>query len=359
MRLSVLLALPLAACPLFAVACSAPSDHAGTPPNPTTSAATISVPEAAPETTTSSATETTPEPDPGPPAPPKPETSTYPDLVDTPGDARLAPACESLKANEASRARQALSKVVPDIDVSGTLDVKMAAHALLARACQSLGDTKCAAAHYQTVRELWKDPTASEKTIRGGDGDEAVKLKRLGRALNAMGEALFYAAEEKRLLADKEKMPEYKGAGKKEDVIKHINTKVIPWIKARRTRVEEAEKAYLAIVSLQPLPPPRWVISAASRVGDMWGSFATQFRQTPVPAEWKKTGPVPGVPGLTYEELRSTYYAKIDEASEPMMTRARGAFKTCQDMSKKYSYTDAFTKRCDDWMNKNAPAQTP
>lgn len=350
------IALVAAASSILAAACSAPSDHAGTPASPTSTAIVVSVPDPAPATASSSEPAPDPTTEPGPPAPPKPESSTYADLVDAPGDARLTAGAESLKSNEANRARQALSKVMPDIDVSGSLDAKMAAHALLGRACQSLGDAKCAAAHYQTVRELWKDPAAGQKAIEADGGDDGAKIKRLGRALNAAGEALYYAAEEKRLLAENEKMPEYKGSGKREAVLKHVNTKVAAWVKARRKAVEEAEKAYSAIVALQPVPPPRWVLSASSRVGELWGSFARQFRSTPVPGEWKKNGAVPGTPGLTYEELRTAYYTAIDEASEPMMARARAAYKTCQDLSAKYAYTDALTKRCDDWLSKNTPA---
>ena len=48
----------------------------------------------------------------------------------------------------------------------GSLDVKMAAHALLGRACAGLKDANCAAAHYETVRAPWKDPAAATKAER-------------------------------------------------------------------------------------------------------------------------------------------------------------------------------------------------
>lgn len=338
--------------------CSGSAEPASAPPPPTSTGA-VAVPTADPEPVATTDPTAEPTADPGPAVPPPPKSSGYRDLTDSPGDARLAEGIESLKAGEANRARQAFSKVLPDIDVSGSLDVKMAAHVLLARACQSAGDAKCAAAHHKTVRELWKDPAAGAKSIEALGGDDTTKLQRLGRALSAVGESLFYAAEEKRLEVEKEKAPEYKGSGKKDDVLKHINTKVAAWIKARRAKIDEAEKAYTAIVALQPVPPPRWVVDASSRVGQMWGAFAREFRATPVPKEWKQNGPIPGLNGYTWDELREAYYAAIDEAAAPILLRARAAFTSCQGMSKRYAYSDDLSRACDDWLVKNAPSASP
>ncbi len=198
-------------------------------------------------------------------------------------------------------------------------------------------------------------PGGGPEVLDALGGDEPAKLQRMGRALNAAGEALFYVAEEKRLEADKEKAPEYKGAGKKEDVLKHINTKVATWMKTKRAKIEEAEKAYTAILSLQPVPPPRWVIDAGARVGQMWGKFTAEFRSTPVPKEWKQVGPIPAAPNMTWEDLKNAYYEAIDEASEPMKTRARAAFTSCQSMSRKFAYADDLSKSCDTWLEKNTP----
>ena len=339
---------------MIAAACSSVADPKVAPASSTSTAVVVA---ATAEPTAIASSEPAPEAtaEPGPPPPPKPEGSTYLDLVDAPGDARLDAAAEARKGGEAKRARQMLSKVVSEIDVNGTLDVKMAAHALLGRACQSTGDAKCAAAHYQTVRDLWKDPETAKKAVESAGSDDKDKMKRLARALNAEGEALFYVAEEKRLLAEKAKMPEYTGPGKLDSVATHLRTKVAPWIAERRKRIDDAEKAYVAILQIQPVPPPRWVISAGARVGDMYARFVAQFRQTPVPADWKKDGTIPGTT-MTYEELRKEYYTRVDEAAEPYRRQAIGAFKKCQEMSKKYQYSDALSKQCDDWLARNAPS---
>jgi len=295
------------------------------------------------------------QPEPAPPSPPPPVV----DLVDSPGDTRLDPAAGFIKAGQHLKARGNLTKALPDIDKSGSLDVKMAAHALLGRACSALPDAKCAAEQYALVRAAWKDPVAALKELDAGGGDDKAKSDRLRRALNAAGEALFHAAEEKRLAADKERFPAYTGNGDQESVKKHVNTKVAAWVTKRRTLLEEADKAYLAVKDLQPVPPPQWVVASAARVGQMWGKFVAEFRASPIPREWMGTGVLPGTT-IPREEVRASYYRAMDDAAAPQRATVRAAFKVCQEMSQKFGIKDEYSKSCDSWLAKNpAPAATP
>jgi hypothetical protein len=164
----------------------------------------------------------------------------------------------------------------------------------------------------------------------------------LGRALEAVGEALFFTAEEKKAKVDKIAFPEYKGPGTKEGVIKHIQTKVKDWIGKKRPLIDEASAEYIKIVNLQPVPPPRWVIAAGSRVGDMWGKFVKEFRAAPIPDGIKKD-----------YELRTAYYGSLDEASEPQKMQAKSAYSTCLGYSVKYQYFDEFSRTCEVWLAEN------
>src|SRR5690606_23554233 len=120
---------------------------------------------------------------------------------------------------------------------------------------------------------------AAEKKIMEIPGeDEGQKLRRLARALTAVGEALFYFAEEKRVAAEAIKFPAYKGPGTRDAVLKHINGPVADWMTKKMPAIEAAEQEYLKIVELQPAPPPRWVIAAGSQVGTLWGNFVRDFR---------------------------------------------------------------------------------
>jgi tetratricopeptide (TPR) repeat protein len=249
-------------------------------------------------------------------------------------------------------ARKKLSSAMSLIDRNATVDVQIQAHDLLARAYVKMNAGSQAVPEYNKVRGLWKDPAAVVKKIQEGGDD-----RRVAKALTAVGEALFFFAEKQRVEVEKIRFPEYKGAGTREDVLKHINTKVKEWVGKKRPAIEAAEKEYKKIVDLQPAPPPRWVIAAGSRVGQMWGKFVAEFRAAPIPKEWKGHGIVPGTADLSYDELRGEYFAKLDEASEPQKLTAKGAFKTCLDYSVKYQFFDEYSRKCEEWLSKNYGAE--
>jgi hypothetical protein len=228
------------------------------------------------------------------------------------------------------------------IEKSATFDVVVQAHGLLARTNASMKRAKDARAEYAKVQKLWSDPKAAEGKIMGlPDEDEAGKIRRLGRALTAVGEAAFFFAEEKREDVEKIKFPDYKGPGKKEDVLKHIKGPVMDWIKKKRPAIEAAQAEYIKIVQLQPVPPPRWVIAAGSQVGGLWGNFVREFRAAPIPNEIKKD-----------TELRNAYYGGLDEASEPDKLKAKAAFETCLGYSVKYQFFDEYSRKCELWLSK-------
>lgn len=281
------------------------------------------------------------------------EALNFVELADSPGDDRLEPAATLIKAGQWFKARLTLSKVLPRLDADGSLDVKLAAHALLARACAMQADVKCAQREYQLVRTMWHEAEAGREWSAALEGAQDSKRARLARALMAVAEAWFHAGEEKRLAADKELFPVYRGKGDKESVFKHINTKTASWLRARRELLKEAEEAYLGVARLQPSPPPYWIIASSSRVGRMWNKFVLEFRGAPIPKEWAGVGPLPGST-LEREELRNTYYAAIDEASEPYRDRARGAFEVCHDHAKKTSTFNDYSSECDHWLEKHA-----
>ncbi|HVK69965.1 MAG TPA: hypothetical protein VM694_36175, partial [Polyangium sp.] len=178
------------------------------------------------------------------------------------------------------------------------------------------------------------------------------QMRRLGRSLTDVGEALFFFAEQKRAEVDAIRYPEYKGPASRDDVMKHINTKVVDWVKKKRPAIEEVEKAYGQVLALQPLPPPRWVVASASRVGMLWGKFVAEFRAAPIPKEWRGNGPVAGTT-ITFADLRRAYYEKLDEASEPQKLQAKQSFKACVNYSAKYQYFDPYARTCSVWLAKN------
>jgi TolA-binding protein len=253
-------------------------------------------------------------------------------------------------------ARRKLSSAMGQIDRNATFDVQIQAHAMLARVFTKINNPSSAAPEYNKVRGYWKDPQAALKKLDAIGGGDDEKVRRLGKVLTAVGEALFFFAEQKRKEVDKIKFPEYKGSGQRDDVMKHISTKVADWVKKKRPAIEDASNEYVKIVNLEPLPPPRWVIAAGSRVGQMWSKFVAEFRAAPIPKEWKGNGMVPGT-DLSWAELRGEYYVKLDEASEPQKQAAKAAFKKCLDYSVRFQYFDEYSRTCEVWLSKNYGAE--
>lgn len=229
-----------------------------------------------------------------------------------------------------------LGGAMRQIDAKATLDVRVQAHALMGRALKE--SKKNAANEYGAVVKLWADPSKAVSEIEKGEGD---KQRRLGRALEAVGESLFYFAEQKKAKVDAVKFPAFQGPATKDEVLKHINVKVKDWIGKKKPLIDEATKEYKKIVDLQPVPPPRWVIAAGSQVGNMWGTFVDEFRAAPIPDSIKKD-----------YELRTAYYGALDDASEPQKKVARGAFETCLGYSVKHQYFDEFSRECEKWLAK-------
>ena len=252
-------------------------------------------------------------------------------------------------------AKKALSGAMGTLDKAPP-DIQVQAHATLARAMMHTKAEGPAKAEYAKVRALWGDGNTAQDKIKGAYKDESERTHKLGKALDAVGEAMFYAAEErKKEKVDSVPFPAYKGTGSKDDIKKYMDKTLMPWVQKKRTAIEDTDKEYQKITDLQPVPPPRWVIAAASRAGLMWGNFVDDFRKAPYPKDWDKKGFVPGTGDtLTWNEVKRNYLEHLDEASEPIKRdKAKPALKRCLDDSVKYQYFDEFSRDCEKWLAKN------
>jgi len=235
-----------------------------------------------------------------------------------------------------------LSAAIKQIDEEATLDVKLQAHALLGQAALKL-NRNTAQNEYAKVVSGWKDPQKGQQAIMSIEGeDDTAKTRRLAKALTAVGEALFYFAEKKREKLEALKFPAYKGNGSKEDVLKHLNNKVKPWMDKKTPLIKDASLEYKKVIDLQPTPSPQWVIAAGARVGAMWGQFVEEFRAAPIPAAMKKD-----------ILLSQAYYASLDERSEPWKLVGKSAFGECLNYSVKYQYFDEYSRSCEKWLAEN------
>ncbi len=135
-----------------------------------------------------------------------------------------------------------------------------------------------------------------------------------------------------------------------------MRTKVTGWMRKKQLLIEEAERAYLTIVSLQPAPPPRWVIASAFRVGTLWAQYDADLHALPIPNEWRGNALVPGTK-MTVSELRKIYENAWGSGSDSTKRKARGAFKTCADYAVKFQRADEYSEGCNRWLEKSYPKE--
>jgi tetratricopeptide (TPR) repeat protein len=249
-------------------------------------------------------------------------------------------------------ARTFLEKWMSSVDRHGNVHHRVVAHALLGRIHAHENATAKATAEFEVVRNAWVRPDEAIQEIQKLGSTPKEQDRYLAQTLIAVGEALFFFAEQKRAEVGAIRFPEYAGSGDKDSVVRFVGTKVSEWFKKKNQAIDEAEREYQKILQIQPVPPPRWVIAAAGRVGFMWSSFVGDFRRAPTPKEWNSTALFPGS-SMTGVEIKKLYFDHLSSLSEPLTERSRQAYQVCGDYSRKFQWFDDHSRACVAWLEKN------
>ena len=247
------------------------------------------------------------------------------------------------------RARLALQGAMSLIDRAPP-DVQLQAHATLARALREMKSAN-AKGEYARVISMWDDS-------RGADGqfvvdqinkayaseDDKTRARRIGKALDAVAEALFYQAEEQRLAkVETLPFPIFTGQRTKAELARYNETKITPWVEKKSAAITDVFKLYAKIPALKPAPPPRWVIASAAVAGLMWGNFVDDFKKSVdnLPKDWD-----------AFPEAKAEYVQRLDEQAEKIRNRAaKGAIVRCLDESVKWQYSDEYSRKCENGSN--------
>jgi len=269
-----------------------------------------------------------------PPAAPTPPPPPTPAPAE-PTDADVAAAVKDADAGEHAAVVRRLRGAMARVDHEAPLDERLLAHAVYGRSLEARHDHRGALREYARVVDGWKDPSAAAREIAGGSTDDGVTLKRMGRALNAVGEALYFAALEKKKAAGASRPPAYAGPRTQAAVGKFLATKVKDWMQKRRALVDDAEREFRRVLELQPVPPPLWVVASAAEVGEMLASFADDVEKVPVPDAVRKD-----------PELYRIFRSSLASALEPQRERARQAFRVCQAYAEKFRTGREYSERC-------------
>jgi len=345
--------------PLRAELPAASSTVLGTPPGP---------PPAAPDTLASAQ----PSSPPATSAPAPAANAAPPIQAGPPSDVhrRLDDIAADLDAGRVAVALAKATKLVASVDKEGTLDEQVAAHALQGRIHERAGSAAQADSEYARARGLWNDAPGAVARVGIPGEPDALRYLRLARALDAVGEAVFHAAERKRSASvDPLRFPPFPrraGASRpsrhldqmsarerdrelarrkaeSDAVQRHVDGPVKEWMNRKRQAIEDAEKLYSVVLDMQPVPPPRWVVSSACRIGQMWSDFADDLRKAPLP-DWMQADPA----------IAAAYRSSLDDATSPFIDRARSSFEICRKLSARYGLRTALSEACGQWLDAQA-----
>lgn len=244
-------------------------------------------------------------------------------------------------------------------------DLRVRLHAARGRALLTLGRQREAYEEFARVEALWPGHALASAAIRatigaeppgvaaslGAPGEETVDRRvqrRLGTALEAVSEALFRRADGAVPPAATAPPPRYRGSGDDEAIRRFVDGEVKRWMQARLRALGEATTGYKAVVDLQPVPSPIWVVEAAARVGELWGDFAMALQGVPMPPRVRRD-----------PELARTYRAALTEATAPWLASARGAMETCVSYAARYQIASPASDRCVAWLGRHFPERYP
>jgi hypothetical protein len=192
---------------------------------------------------------------------------------------------------------------------------------------------------YRAATNAWRAQRSSQAIARldAQGGSAPVELRRLGRVLTDVGEALFYEAELARSQADAIAPPAFDAALHVAEAT-FIQGPVAAWIAQRSAAIQLAEGRYLEIVQLTPAPPPKWLVPAHAAVASMWDQFGKDLDQAGYPASLATA--------LSHERSR-------------LRARATSDYRRCVDTSTKVQAPEPAAARCHAWLSQHDASRHP
>jgi len=187
-------------------------------------------------------------------------------------------------------------------------ELRLQVNALRGRAFASQNKAREADAAYSQVAKY-----PIEKLVQKL-ADEPFAARAVGASLEAIGEAKIHQAG--RLQAEFLKLSLKRGDKRS--------------LSKKQESLDAAEKAYLAVLQLQPLPPPRATVAAAGKIARMHSQLWAQ-----------------------------AHLALGSDAAEPFLARAKAAQLMCINLGAKYQVEDAGTIACAAWLARHYPKEHP
>jgi hypothetical protein len=214
-------------------------------------------------------------------------------------------------------------------------------HAEHGRALAGSKRTDQARAELDAVIAAW--PTDQNAAIKIAGQMAPRPMPDREGAVDAVASALFFRADQKRVLAQALAPPRYAGPGTAASFSQFVTTRVAEWAGKKQPLIQDAVAAYKQIAATQPGPSRRWLTLAAARTGQLFASYVDQFKGIAVP------------PAVANDaQARAAYDKAVQSSIAPVIEAARGAFTTCTTLAKRSRIENDDTRACEKWTEKNA-----
>ena len=224
----------------------------------------------------------------------------------------------------------------------------------IARAFWKRDDRDKAKPYLNEAVKVWTRKKAAQKILKLPDTSQAQRILYLREGIDAVAEALFYLAEFSYRDFQRIPFPRYKGRGTLASVNKWSQNEFKKWVEKKMEALAAAEKEYGKVAEVKvevqgvEVQSPPWQIAAASRVGEMYRVFVDTFRDAPIPNEVKNN-----------PELRDIYLGALDEQSQPLLEKAKGAFIFCLQTATNVRWFNEWSRKCEDELNRLDPRRFP
>jgi hypothetical protein len=215
-------------------------------------------------------------------------------------------------------------------------------HAEHGRALAGSKRTDQARAELDLVIASWPTDRQSAARLAGPMGPRPMPDRE--GVVDGVASALFFRAEQKRAAADALSPPRFTGAGTAAVFSQFVTTRIAEWAGKKQLLVQDAVASYKQIASTQPAPSRQWLTLATARTGQLFASYADQFKAIAVPAAVANDA-----------QARAAYDKAVQASLAPVIDAARSAFTTCAQRAKRFRIDTSDIRTCSMWLEQNAP----
>ena len=224
-----------------------------------------------------------------------------------------------------------------------TIDEVSRAEVGIARAWIREGRRDQAQRWLRSVIDRWTQ--GGDRALREAFPDPDERDARSVLARDAVAEALFELAEERRVAFDAIALAPLSGRASLARVNRWAGESFRPWLERKHAALASATEIYDRIAALSI---PAWSIAAAARIGEMHQSIVDRAREMPVPAEIERD-----------PELYEVYMVGLEGALGPIEDTAADRFAYCLSVATRARWFNDHSRRCEETLNRIDPARYP